>query len=554
MMTDDRPILSALDLRADLSGALARWRGLIGEEHVLTDEGTLSRYARSTSATPRRPAALLRPASTEEVIGVVQIAGQHRTPLYPISTGQNWGYGDACAVHEGQVIIELRRMDRIVEVDAELGYAVIEPGVTQQQLADHLRNEGAPFWVDCTGAGPNSSLIGNIVERGFGHTPYGNRFQTVAGMDVVLGNGELLRTGFGQFEGAKATHLYPYGIGPHLDGLFTQSHLGIVTRLGLWLMPIPEKCMPFLVFFKEDQDFFRSIPALRRLRMHRVLHSVPHIGNDLRAFASAGPFPRERVPQGARLPPEVRASMRKQAGIGAWTMSGAFYGTAAEVRWRKRELIKALRGLDARTLFLPPAVIRAGRVAAGWLQRFGTGGRMAAKLEAAEALAGMHMGRPTAHFLKGTFWRHRGPWPAQQLAADTDLARDGVGILWFAPIVPLTREDFERALRQVDSIFEHYGFDCHVTANLINERAFAAVFTVEFDADDEAEARQATLCYQAASTWLARHGYPPYRASIGAMGQALDSMSPVARAFHERLGIAMDPHRIIAPGRYSPEL
>jgi FAD/FMN-containing dehydrogenase len=281
---DATPLISAFDPRSDLSGALRDWRALLGDVHVLADEQVRDHYARSTSSSSRRPAAILKPGTRDEVVKVVRIARRCRTPLYPISTGQNWGYGDACAVYDGQVIVDLGRMNRIEHVDTELGYAVIEPGVTQGQLSRYLAEQGVPFWIDCTGAGPNSSFIGNIVERGFGHSPYGNRFETISGMEVVLGTGEVLRTGFGHYPGAKTTHLYPYGIGPYLDGIFTQSNFGIVTQLGLWLQPIPESFCPYIVLFKEDQDLLEAIPRLQKLRLNRILQSVPHIGNDLRAF------------------------------------------------------------------------------------------------------------------------------------------------------------------------------------------------------------------------------------------------------------------------------
>ena len=341
------PIVSALDPRSDLPGALAAWQALLGEANVLVDDATLDRYARTTSSSSRRPAAVVKPATRDEVVQLVKVARRCKTPLYPISTGQNWGYGDACAVYPGQVIVDLGRMNRIEHVDAELGYAVIEPGVTQGQLSSHLAANGVPFWIDCTGAGPNSSLIGNIVERGFGHTPYGNRFQTISGMEVVLGTGELLRTGFGHYAGAKTTHLYPFGIGPYLDGIFTQSNFGIVTKLGLWLLPVPESFCPYIVLFEEDEDLLDAIAPLRELRMSRVLQSVPHIANDLRALASDAPFPRDRLPGNARLTPEIRAALRKEAGIGAWSMSGAFYGPSRQVALHKRLLKRALSGVNA---------------------------------------------------------------------------------------------------------------------------------------------------------------------------------------------------------------
>ncbi len=65
-------------------------------------------------------------------------------------------------------------------------------------------------------------------------------------MEVVLANGELLRTGMGAMPGNRSWHVYKRGLGPTLDQLFMQSNYGIVTKLGVWLMPYPECFMPLL--------------------------------------------------------------------------------------------------------------------------------------------------------------------------------------------------------------------------------------------------------------------------------------------------------------------
>ena len=78
--------------------------------------------------------------------------------------------------------LEIERKRRFNEA---LAYVTVEPGVTQQQLSDHLREHGYRLWMDCTGAGPDTSLMGNILERGFGHSAYGNRFAHTAGMRIV---------------------------------------------------------------------------------------------------------------------------------------------------------------------------------------------------------------------------------------------------------------------------------------------------------------------------------------------------------------------------------
>ena len=544
--------VARLEKLPSLGRALAAWRNRLGDAQVLTGEPDLDGYARTCSGSSRRAMAVLKPSSRDEVVAIIHIARQHQIPLYPVSTGQNWGYGDTCPVLDGQVIVDLGRMNRIHQVDGELGFAVIEPGVTQRQLSAHLAEQQIPFWCDCTGAGPNSSFIGNITERGFGHSPYGNRLQTVSGMEVVLGTGAVLKTGFGHYPDAKTAHVYPYGVGPFMDGLFTQSNFGIVTQLGLWLLPKPEAFCPFLVMFAENEDLFRALPRLRQLRMQRVLHSVPHIGNDLRALASAGPFPRDQAAHSARLPPGLRQRMRKEAGLGAWTMTGAFYGTRSQVRLHRRLLKQALCGIPVRVIFLPPPVSHLARWAAAWCDRLGIFPMLGQKIQAAAALAGMHSGQPTGFFLRGAYWRKQGGWPAD-LGDETHLAKDGVGILWMAPIVPCRAEDLRQLNEAMDTLFAKYDFDCHITVNMINERALAAVYTIEYDADDEGETERALACYEQAVNELYRLGYPIYRAATRGMALLNPQGEDEFWATVARLKAALDPDGIIAPGRYQPQ-
>ena len=118
-----------------LPDALVEWRALLGAESVLTPDQATARYG---SGHARRIAAALRPTQAPSVQRIVQIAARHRVPLYPISTGRNWGYGGANPPQDDCVVLDLSLLNRILAVDAELGTATLEPGVTQGQLRAHL--------------------------------------------------------------------------------------------------------------------------------------------------------------------------------------------------------------------------------------------------------------------------------------------------------------------------------------------------------------------------------------------------------------------------------
>ncbi len=182
---------------------------IVGDENVSADPIELSRMARTTLPDSTTPAGILWASCREQVQAVVGWAAAHDFPIYPISTGKNWGYGDLCAPVAGCLLLDLSRMNRILEVDVALAYAVVEPGVTQGQLAEHLEEQSLPLMVDATGAGPDASLIGNTLERGFGHTAYGDRSAHVACLEAVLPDGSLLTTGFGAYANSRCAISQP---------------------------------------------------------------------------------------------------------------------------------------------------------------------------------------------------------------------------------------------------------------------------------------------------------------------------------------------------------
>src|SRR5262245_52459583 len=102
-----------------LGSALAQWRRLLGPERVLVDQRTLKRAP--------QPLAVIRPRRAEQVPELLRVARDQRISLYPISRGRNWGWGEACPTTERQVVLDLSDLDRILKINAEFGYAVIEP-------------------------------------------------------------------------------------------------------------------------------------------------------------------------------------------------------------------------------------------------------------------------------------------------------------------------------------------------------------------------------------------------------------------------------------------
>ena len=116
-------------------------------------------------------------------------------------------YGGAAPVVQGSVVLDLHRMKRIIEINEEFAYAIVEPGVTFFDLYEAVRERGLKLWPSVPSISWGS-VLGNTLDRGFGYTPEGEHSQMQCGMEVILPNGELIRTGMGAMEGNKCFALY----------------------------------------------------------------------------------------------------------------------------------------------------------------------------------------------------------------------------------------------------------------------------------------------------------------------------------------------------------
>jgi 4-cresol dehydrogenase (hydroxylating) flavoprotein subunit len=123
-----------------LPQALEAWKDALGGAAVITCGRELSAAETATFATNSKVRTIPRPASRDQMQEVVRIAGCHRQPKYPVSTGKNWGCGSRVPVRDGCTLVELSRMNRITDFDKALGYVTVQPGVTQVDLWNFLKD------------------------------------------------------------------------------------------------------------------------------------------------------------------------------------------------------------------------------------------------------------------------------------------------------------------------------------------------------------------------------------------------------------------------------
>ncbi|KAL4745200.1 hypothetical protein BDW72DRAFT_198871 [Aspergillus terricola var. indicus] len=213
-----------------------------------------------------------QPKTVAEVQFIVKEANNFRVPLWTVSCGKNLGYGGSSPVVRGSVVLDLHRMKKIIEVNEEYAYAIVEPGVTFFDVYEEVKSRGLRLWPSVPSLGWGST-VGNTLERGFGYTPEGERSQSQCGMEVVLPNGELVRTEMGSMKRNKCFALFKGGLGPSVDGLFYQSNLGIVTKIGIYCTPASEAFARCEVAVPHEEDLTRLAGISTDLLRRRILTS-----------------------------------------------------------------------------------------------------------------------------------------------------------------------------------------------------------------------------------------------------------------------------------------
>ena len=472
----------------------------LGPVRLLAQQDVRLQYSKTTLPRSTTPVVVAKPKNKEEVSALVSLAKKHQIEWHAISKGKNWGYGDRCAEHDGFLIIDLSLMNQIVEINEELAYAVVEPGVSQGQLYKELIARQSRLMLDVTGAGPDASIVGNVLQRGFGHTPHGDRTAHSCNYEAVLADGSITYTGFGEITESKVGHVYPYGQGPNHQGMLAQSRSGIVTRMTIWLMPRPECITGFAFKTDDSKKFIQIVNRIRQLRQNGTIDSVVHMANDLRVVSSQ-PWIRE-YQHDTVFSEEDRHQFRNRAGICRWNGLGGIYGSRSITKAKKKDIQAALRDL-CQVRFVGKRLIQLMNTGSNLLPAVGRLDQLRSFTTAVTDVYDLLSGKPTTNHLQGAFYRNR---PASGEIIDA-------GLIWIAPVIPFTGEHAERLVGNLEPIANQFGFDFPITISPVVSSAAVCISNISYDKNDQAQSSRAIGCYRAISKCLKNLGYPPYRSA-----------------------------------------
>ncbi len=499
--------------KAGFDKAIAAYEGVVGKDWVMAtdlDRDTYSDiYAPGPTEDEWPPSAAVAPETVEEIQAIVRLANEHRTPIWPVSRGKNLGYGAAAPRMPGSIVLDLGRMRKVHEIDDKLGYCVVEPGVSFFDLYDEIQRGQHPLWMSVPG-NAWGSVLGNALDHGIGYTPYGQHALNLCGMEVVLPQGDLVRTGMGAMANNKASHLFPFGFGPSWDQMFTQSNMGVVTKAGMWLMPAPESSLSLTIDIPNEEDIGWVIDTLAPLKISGLIDQSIFVPSWLGKIVLKGQR-RDFWDKPGAMPEWRVQELLKEHNLGYWQVSVRLYGQESVIK-AKADIVK--KAFD-------------GKVNSPWIEDWWHQGMPVNSMDPT-------MGVPSAVALQ------MGDWVGGRGAH-----------MGFSPVVPATSEHVMRQLKRSRERIAEFDVDFYASFT-IGGRFANNINMLMYDRDDEQGVANIRALFNALIEDANEAGYGEYRTHLGWMdpvAATFDFNDHAMRRLNETVKDALDPNGILAPGK-----
>ena len=207
---------------------------IVGKDFASNKLEDLFIYSQDPGASEPRPVDfIVMPKTTEEVQEIMKLANKETIPLVPMGGGLT--FSGLIIPVKGGIVVDMKRMDKIIEINELSQYALIEAGVTTGQLLFYLNENYPKLQPPIPDAPPSATIAGNVLIHGSGYLSqkYGDHGAMINGLEVVLPNGDICKLG----SCAVSKYWFARGPIPDLIGLFISSFgtMGIITKLSIQL-------------------------------------------------------------------------------------------------------------------------------------------------------------------------------------------------------------------------------------------------------------------------------------------------------------------------------
>ncbi|KAF2457767.1 glycolate oxidase [Lineolata rhizophorae] len=523
------PVLPPGVSQAEFDRAIDEYVGVLGKDGVFTGkalEEYIDPYELWEAEGKRRvPSAAVCPTSVEELQGVLKVSNKYKIPVWTFSLGKNLGYGGPAPRLNGSVALDLHRMNKIIEVNEKYSYAVVEPGVTFTELYKYCAKNKLKVWPSVPSLGWGS-VIGNTLDRGTGFTPTATHHQHICGLEAVLPDGDVVRTGQFAVSNSPSAHLSKFTFGPSIEGLFLQSSLGVVTKMGIWLHPQPQAYMSCVFDMPEFEDVATIVDVFGALRRDGLLPSTVYVSNIVEWTAMLGRRD-ELWPHKSPIPDWKLRELGEKIDLGYWSAKFGLYGPKAVIQAHFDEL-KRIVAEKAPT----------GRLRGDVFE--GKDGKLLEATDIPEEHGGFFVGVPSLWSLPMVGYR----LPKQ--------GGGGVGAhIDYSPIVPSSGATVLEWVKTAKKICEKENFDLFCDF-FMHERHVIFVNMMTFDKTNPEHRRAVETIFHNLFKEGRKRGFSKYRSHVNYMdlvADLYDFNNHAYRRFVEKIKDSLDPNGILSPGK-----
>ncbi len=543
-------------IQETLDQAIFEWSSLLGERNVMNQDVCKKKsYGITTFPSKYTILGALLCKKAEYIPEIVKIANTYKIPLYPVSWGKNWWYGNALPP-EDAVVLDLGALKKISGFDETLGVITIEPGVTQEDLSEFLAKQKVQYITPVHGGGPNCSILGNALERGYGLTPHIDHFGAVMSLKAVLPNGEIYQGALYNDKWPSFTdRLHKWGVWPYLDGLFSQSNLGIVISITISLRELPEKIELLYFRVKKEEDLEIIIPKIQKIIKQScwIVWGI-NLMNTHRILSMTMPYPEKNIKTGKPLSETEFNELARLGGIEkqsnsqrstVWSWVGSIYGSNDMVKAVRFLIRKELKWKVLGPFFLSRSKLYFFSKFTKFLPQILRQKLSATLLMLSRAIEILYW-KPNEVALALGYWKSGVKKPVD---VSLDPSRDSCGLYWYSPLIPFKYQDARAYLNMVTRVCKKHDIEPLVTFTTISERCFDSTLPILFDKQSSVQSKNAEECYNELYIEWQKLGYLPYRYGISSM-HFLENTDSSALHLASMIKKTIDPNNIIAPGRY----
>ena len=479
--------------------------------------------------------------------------------LYPISTGNNWGYGTSqpTGLSNNIILLDLGRLTNITHFDSELGLVTLEPGVTQQQLSDFLHQHNHDYMVPVTGAGPSCSILANALERGYGITPYTDHFSAVTSIQGYWANGRPYQSAVNELDASEdklVDKTFKWGLGPYLEGLFTQSNLGIVSQMTIRLAKIKPDFTSFFIQMQDDALLEKAVPLIRDvLQSYEGIVGAINLMDQRRLLSMFAKNPNGSDAHQVMHSNDIN-ELATDLRAPSWTIVGSIYGTTRVVNAVKKEINNIFKQLPCKRIYSnSPTIVLANKVIdtlPPWLiKKIPTLTKVAEQLDSFNKGKEIMLGKPNKVALKLAYWRHK---DADSFDKETlSPGQDGCGLLWYAPLITMKAKKMREFVEFIRETCPKFNIEPFITFTNLKHDCVDSTIPIVFDLSNPKAVNDAHNCLKMLVEEGLKKGFVPYRLNVDQQQWLLNKDSDFWQTVNQ-LKSSLDPNNILSQGRYNP--